>query len=272
MTIDDKNIGDEGYTIIANKDTGKIAMMVMSTKTSIINDVLSQIPITVRNSVKTMSKDLAEGYELVSKTCFVNAEKIADKFHVIKLALESLQAVRIRHRQIELAKERELRNQYKKEGKNLKDLPKPKVFKNGETAKELLARSRYLLFKFEIGWTDTQKERAGILFEQFPEIEEAYEMICSFRTFYNCKIGDKERARGFLNKWYEKVKESDIYEIKNFVYSVEYHEDNILNYFNSGQTNAFAESLNNKIQNFLRSNYGIRDRDFFHFRIRLALS
>jgi hypothetical protein len=40
------------------------------------------------------------------------------------------------------------------------------------------------------------------------------------------------------------------------------HEGEIMNYFEEGHTNAFAESLNNKIQGFVRSNYGIRDRDF----------
>ena len=47
----------------------------------------------------------------------------------------------------------------------------PEVFSNGDTLRQLLARSRYLLFKVPGKWTDSQKRRAGILFKQFPDIK-----------------------------------------------------------------------------------------------------
>jgi transposase len=109
--------------------------------------------------------------------------------------------------------------------------------------------------------------KSKILFREFPEIKEAYDLICSFRNFYKCKIGTGHRARESLDRWYEKTKTSKIEEIKNFRHTVKRHEGEIMNYFEEGHTNAFAESLNNKIQGFVRSNYGIRDRDFFHFRL-----
>jgi hypothetical protein len=40
MTADDKNIGGEVYTVISNKDTGKIAALIMSVKAGIVSDVL----------------------------------------------------------------------------------------------------------------------------------------------------------------------------------------------------------------------------------------
>ncbi|MCS2228805.1 transposase [Bacteroides fragilis] len=40
-----------------------------------------------------------------------------------------------------------------------------------DTLRQLLARSRYLLFKAPGKWTDSQKRRAGILFKQFPDIK-----------------------------------------------------------------------------------------------------
>ena len=89
MAIDDKNIGGETYTIISNKDTGKIAVMLMSIKSNIIDKVLSTIPAKILFSVKTITADLAENYDWVCRSAFINATKIADKFHVIKLALEA---------------------------------------------------------------------------------------------------------------------------------------------------------------------------------------
>lgn len=47
------------------------------------------------------------------------------------------------------------------------------VFSNGDTRKQLLARSIYLLYKKESLWTQSQRERADILFKEYPEINGA---------------------------------------------------------------------------------------------------
>jgi transposase len=118
MTTDDKNIGGEVYTAISNKDTGKIAVLIMSVKAGIVSDVLlKNVPAKILMAVKTVTKDLAENYDWMARTCFMNAMKIADKFHVIQLAMEALQAIRIRYRQAAITNERERREEWKKDGK-----------------------------------------------------------------------------------------------------------------------------------------------------------
>jgi len=292
MSIDDKNIGGEGYTIIANKTTGKIALCAQTTKTTILAHLLSKIPSAVLQGVQTVSKDLAEGYDWLSRTVFMNAMRIDDKFHVLKLGFEALQDVRIRHRQVILAAERdkrnaqkarkrELREEYRQEGggwKGEEDAiqckqarakpPKPIIHENGDTTKELLARSRYLLFSFSEKWTKGQQERAAILFREFPDIKRAYDLIVLFRTFYKTKVGDMETAKTRLKEWYREVGSSDIEELILFASTVEAHQPTILNYFDAGHTNAYAESLNAQIQRFVQTNQGTRDRDFFHFRMK----
>ena len=57
----------------------------------------------------------------------------------------------------------------------------PFTFENGDTRKELLARSRYLLFKSAEKWTESQKIRAGILFKEYPDIQRAYSLSHSLR-------------------------------------------------------------------------------------------
>ena len=47
----------------------------------------------------------------------------------------------------------------------------PFRYANGDTRKELLIRSRYLLFKSADKWTERQKQRAGILFDEYPDIK-----------------------------------------------------------------------------------------------------
>ncbi|MFK2266537.1 hypothetical protein ACIXMO_14790 [Bacteroides fragilis] len=58
-----------------------------------------------------------------------------------------------------------------KEARAKRESYEPEVFSNGDTLRQLLARSWYLLFKAPGKWTDSQKRRAGILFKQFPDIK-----------------------------------------------------------------------------------------------------
>jgi hypothetical protein len=70
MTTDDKNIGGEVYTAISNKDTGKIAVLIMSVKAGIVSDVLlKNVPAKILMAVKTVTKDLAENYDWMARTC-----------------------------------------------------------------------------------------------------------------------------------------------------------------------------------------------------------
>lgn len=133
---------------------------------------------------------------------------------------------------------------------------------------EVLVRSRFLLYKYEKDWTPNQAERAGVIFEQYPQIKQTYQLACSFRNWYrNENIGMPiEKIDKSLNKWYQKVEEADIDEMRNFKSLVERHQKHITNYFIDGATNAIAENINSRIQRFVTINQGTRDRDFFYFR------
>ncbi|RNA63927.1 hypothetical protein D1631_18095 [Chryseobacterium nematophagum] len=50
-------------------------------------------------------------------------------------------------------------------------------FENGGTRKQLLARSKYLLYKSRDKWSKTQRQRAGILFSQSTDLEKSYHLI-----------------------------------------------------------------------------------------------
>lgn len=275
LSIDDKNIKGEGYTIIANKDTGRIVLMIMTRKAKVICEVLGKIPLKSCLQVKTISKDLAENYDWVSRTVFKHALRVADKFHVLVLGFEALQAVRVRYRQKVLTAEREAYEVEKELAKKEKRKPKKRAkakskYANGETKKEVLARGRWLLFKRPKDWTLEQESRAKILFELFPEIQAAYEYLNLFRDFYDTR--NVQEARTLLTQWLALSSLVDIPEMKNFVSTVERHEVEIMNYFITRQTNAFAESLNAKIQRFVIASFGFNDRDLFHFRIKKYFS
>jgi transposase len=278
MSMDDKNIGGIGYIIFRNKKTGKIALMTATTKLKILKKILYLLPSELSFGVKKVTRDMAYGYEWMIREIFPCAIQIADKFHVIKHALDALQDVRARYRQILLTARRKAYEEHKKEEAERrrecaeKNKPyKKKTFgykepelRNGETHLELLSKSRYLLFKFSREWEDYQRERAEILFSEYPEIKTAYERICEFRDWMKKENVGKDTLylQTELNDWYKKTDEDDIEEIMNFKSLTERNITSILNYFDQGDTNADAEGLNSQIQKFIHMNGGVKDRDF----------
>jgi len=282
MAIDEKHIGENFYTIMSNRETGKIAMLCKSMRFNELEQVLANHS-SVLSTVKSITRDFSSLYQKLCTQLFPEAIQIGDKFHVIRHLMEAHQSIRIRYRQKELEKRRIAFSEFKKseksrleESERTGEKFKPKRFhykeerlKNNETSLELLSRSRYLLFKFPYQWTLNQEKRARVLFEIYPEIERAYKLSCQFRNFLSKKnIGnhylqiDKE-----LHQWYENIEDADIDEMLNFKSMVESNEEYIVNYFIQGETNAMAEGVNSKIQKFISSNQGTRDRDFFFFRL-----
>ncbi len=141
----------------------------------------------------------------------------------------------------------------------------PEVLSNGDTPRELLARSKYLLYKFEEDWTLTQARRAAILFERYPLLKVAYKLTLQFRVIY--KNTSKIRALEQFNEWKEKVLQLKIEEFYTAMNSLEYHLENILNFFDNRSTNANAESFNSKIKHFRANLRGVTDVKFFLFRL-----
>jgi transposase len=142
------------------------------------------------------------------------------------------------------------------------------LYENGDTKKQLLARGRYILFKPSSKWHDQQKARATILFREFPELKEAYDLSMMFRSIYE-HSSSKEEAGSKLKLWYKKVREKNIDAFLTPSESVLLHEETILNYFKNRSTNASAESFNAKLKNFRAVVRGVRDKKFFLFRISM---
>ncbi len=283
MAVDEKMIGEEMHTILTNRDTGKIALLAQSVSFNELSELLPEESF-VNRSVETLTRDLSHTYRKLGDHSFFNASHIADKFHIIKNLLDAMQSVRVRYRQEVLREKRLAYESYKREEKQRwkscqqQGLPyQRKKFTypndtapNGETFLELLARSRYLLYKYPHRWTQTQKQRAMALFEKFPQIQKAYQLSCDFRNWYGKEhIGtDKTLINSRLLHWYKQVNEADVDEMLNFKSSVQRNQLAITNYFSNGHTNAIAENINARIQQFISANKGTRDINFFYFKIK----
>jgi transposase len=136
-----------------------------------------------------------------------------------------------------------------------------------DTTKQLLARSRHLLFKSRNNWSPSQNHRAEILFRKYPDLEEAYNISQSLSLIFS---KSKERLVAFkkLALWYNEVEKSGIKSFQTISRTIKNNYENILNYFDNRSTNASAESFNAKIKGLRRQFRGVRDISFFLFRLQ----
>ena len=88
---------------------------------------------------------------LKSKSTFPNAKQVTDRFHVQQLAFDAVQELRIKYRWEVIDIENAEITSAKEKNKKYE----PEFLSNGDTVKQLLARSRYVLFKSESKWTPT---------------------------------------------------------------------------------------------------------------------
>ena len=258
----------ELYTVITNKTakSGKGALVAIAagTKSENIIAVLKKIPISIREKVSEVTLDMSNAMDTIIKGSFPRVTIVTDRFHVQQLVTEAVQEIRIALRKKAIKEESRaiLRARKNKTKKGYQ----PQIFENGDTKKQLLARSRYLLFKSSSKWTESQGGRATILFREFPQLRHAYNLSMMFRSWYENNT-NKQQAKEDLLKWYQKVEEENIEPFLVAAQSIKAYEDTILNYFNNRSTNASAESFNAKLKGFRTLVRGVRDIKFFLFRV-----
>ncbi|GEN78257.1 DDE transposase [Chryseobacterium hagamense] len=255
----------ELYTVLTSKQAkgrkaGIVAIVKGTQSDSVISHLL-KIKRKRRMTVKEITLDMAGSMKRIAKKCFPCADQVIDRFHVQKLAIEALQEIRIRHRWEAI----EMENK-EMEGADKNKKPTTELFENGDSRKQLLARSRYLLYKSREKWTLSQSQRASILFSQYPDLEKAYQLVDGLRKIYNRNI-PKSLAMTQLACWFNEVEQSGFESFSTLRKTIKNHYRDILNYFDHRSTNAAAESFNAKIKNFRMQLRGVKDRTFFLFRL-----
>lgn len=267
MAIDETSLSDgELYTVITNRDRhGRercLAAIIAGTRAEDVTEALDNVPEEYRNRVEELTLDLSDSMRSIAIRSFRNATRVIDRFHIQKLACDAVQEMRIKHRWDAIQEDNDAREDAKLDGYRYE----PHRFENGDTKKELLARSRYLLFKSADKWTDSQKLRAEILFREYPDLKTAYGLSHSLRMIFS-KNTSKDCARLSMARWYNKVEEAGFHSFNVIAATFYEHYDDILNFYNNRSSNAAAESFNAKIKSFRASLRGIIDEKFFLFRL-----
>jgi transposase len=256
----------ELYTIITNKSAhggkGSLVAMIRGTRSEDIIYYLNHLPRTKRLKVKEITIDLSPSMRLIAKRAFPNATIVSDRFHVQKLMNEAISDLRVDYRWQAIDQENEEVAFAKEIGRKFI----PHTFENGDTRRQLLARSRHIVMKHHSKWTDSQKRRAAILFREYPAIEEAYGVSMKLTDIFNTKC-NKSVALTKLARWYEEVEKLNCKFFNSVTQTMQNNYATIVNYFENRSTNASAESFNAKVKAFRNQFRGVADIPFFIFRL-----
>ena len=255
LSIDETSLSNgELYTVVTNKSAkgkkGSLVALLEGTKAEDIIPKLKKISESNRRKVKEITLDMAGSMITICKTVFPKAKQVTDRFHVQKLANEAVQELRIKYRWIALEQENKAIEEAKKNGQRHQSA----LLSNGDTLKQLLARSRYLLFKHHSKWTLRQKERAELLFNLYPDIQKAYKLSNRLFSIYQ-NTTNTGIAFTKLDQWYNEIEASGFKSFNIVMKTIQQHYESILNYFDNRSTNTSAESFNSKIKSF-RAQFG----------------
>ena len=253
MSIDDKSIGQEGFTVLSNYQTGKIAMLIESTNSVEVEAAMALFGEQL-NKIKHISMDMSSTCALVCNNLIPCATQIIDKFHVMKHVYEVVSNVRTGIRKTLLAMLTKGTKKTEEDKKILAEL-------------ELLRRVRYAITQSPDKWSNKMKKTVNQVFEKYNNLKLAYQISQHFKRWYDYQNHSKsmDEIRNNLYKWYEQAKQLE--EFKGVIKMIRKHESEMMNFFKHGISNAKAERLNGKIQRFVSNNFGIKNKDFTLYRI-----
>lgn len=202
--------------------------------------------------MKEVTCDLSPSVMLIAAEVFDNAHVVNDRFHVRQVYNEAIDEIRIDIRRRLITEENE------------RDRSIPPL--TCETMRQILARSKHTLMMSSNKRTDIQRHRVNILFKHHPILKEAYGLSMSLRKVFNTKTSPSKALKK-MNEWYEKVRRLGNPDFRSVIKTFKNHAPTILNYFRRRATNASAEAFNSKVKIFRAQMKGVRDRNFFIFRL-----
>jgi len=253
MSIDDKFIGHEGFTVLSNHQTGKIAMMIESTRSEEVETAMELFGNKLKK-IKYISMDMSSTYALVCNNLIPCAIRIIDKFHVMKYVYEAIAEVRIRIKKELTTTLTKGREKTEEDKRTLSEL-------------ELLRRVQHAITQSPDKWNEEMKMNVNKVFEKYNDLKTAYQIGQNFKHWYDYQnhIKSKDEIKNNLYHWYQQARQ--VKEFESVIKMIRKHEREIISFFGNGMTNAKAERLNGKMQRFISNNYGIKDKDFTLYRI-----
>ena len=236
--------------------------MVKGTKGEDVSKIQKPIHKGQRGQVVEVTAGISPKMMLKAREALPMAEILNDSIHVRHLLTEALTAI-----PLECKREaQDVQNVTKMLCKEIAVEYQPFVCINGDTLKQMFARSSRLIIKSRSKWTATQGQRAEMHFWYSPRMKMAYGLSQRPTAIFNiCK--EVNTAIEALDRWTQKVIYSEDEALISIVDTIKANIDTIANYFQFRSTNASAQSFNAKVKIFSAQLKAVRDIPFFIYSL-----
>ena len=268
LSIDETALSrDQVFTFVTNKaghgGKGTLVAMISGTKSADIIGVLQKgIPLDRRKKVREITCDLSSAMMEAARTSFPKAYVVNDRFHVQQIFNEAIDEIRIVIRHLVRNDENKLKELCNEAGQEYV----PQKY-GGETMPQILLRTKQALMMAPNKISAEQQRRLDILFQHYPVLRQAYELMGELRDIFNMRI-TMTQAGLKLTRWFDKVVAVGNESFNSVVRTFKNHYETILAYFKRRSTNASAESFNAKVKVFRTQLRGVNDTAFFVFRLQ----
>ncbi|MEW5288587.1 ISL3 family transposase [Erwinia papayae] len=170
-----------------------------------------------RDQVRYVAMEMWEPYRQAVETMLPEATVVIDKFHVVRMANESLERAR-------------------------------KAIRSALTPQQRrgLMRDRFVLLKRRHELTAAESLRFYGWILNYPEIGQAYELKESFFEIWDCK--NRQQAQEAYYVWLRRITPDMKAHFDPLIKAISNWHDDIFAYFDHPVTNAYTESLNNLIR------------------------
>lgn len=230
--------GHNYLTVLCDRKRKKVVGLAEGKDAAAVQEALLDMEVrgAYREEVRTITMDMSTGYISAATQFFEQAHIVFDRFHIVKKMNEAVDQIRRAEQ---------------------------------KACHEDFRRTRYLWLHNSDKLKEEQKNRIAILSASYPDIGEAYRLKEQLRSVLNQAAQDHRLK--WLNAWIDEAIESGLEPILKFVDMLHNHWYGIKTYFNKLVTNAYAESVNLKIQEIKRKARGYRNINNFKMTIYFHL-
>lgn len=226
LGLDEAHIDKHFRLIVTDTENNKLLDMLPDNKLPNIVKFLRGF--SNPNDVQVVTMDFAPEYAKAVRMSLPFAQVVIDKFHVIQLLNRKMDAVR-----------KQIHNEAKKQGQDMRRLKHERT-----------------LFMTNIeDLTSDASVRLSEWMKEYPKLEEVYMLKEQFREIYTLPL--RSQAEEAFDAWCDSVPD-DIPEFVSLRKTFRQRREHILNYFDYRYTNAYTESINNRIKSLKKNGMGYR--------------
>ena len=211
-----------------------------SRKQADISKVLEGWGESVLRQIVEVSIDLSGNYKGLVHKLLPNAQVVADRFHVMKLVNQDLDAARKALRKANQQQTDEVEN---------------------SRIEAVLKQSKYVLLKPEEKLTEKQKAKLEEIRELLPSLAQMHQQKEAFRAIFEQAEDWNDGTFQLLN-WLAEAQET----FQESVGTICRWFGEVTGYFDNRTTSGAVEGINNKLKLIKRSGYGFRNFDNFQLR------